>query len=117
AGAGDGLSPTAEGLHKIGDRVRSCFEVAAPGEPLSAPGAKIVITIRGPVKPDAWRQGKLLDLRTVSKRIALTLHNESRGSQSGEMLRSKLLGLSGRVKGIAETNEARDAPFGQQLIR
>jgi hypothetical protein len=33
------------------------------------------------------------------------------------MLRSKLLGLSGRVKGIAETNEARDAPFGQQLIR
>src|SRR5690554_1305101 len=33
------------------------------------------------------------------------------------MLRSKLLGLARRMEGIAETHQARDAPFSQQLVR
>ena len=71
-------------------------------------GPKIVIAVADPGERDRFRKRKSFDFGPVAERVAFALDDQRRALQRFEMCRSELIGFAGRMKRIAETDEAGD---------
>lgn len=75
-----------------------------------------MVAVVHPGESDFTRKRNFLDFCPVAERVALALNDESWAAKIFQVLGSKLLGLSRRMKWVAEAGESGDCFFREQLV-